>query len=67
MKLGGSEVDHAAIATRATHMVEKLSAENQSLRHDLDRMKIKVIKLEKVNNSCVCQNFVRRFCKKKAT
>ena len=40
---------HAAIATRATQMVEKLSEENRSLRQELKDYYKKVSKLEKVS------------------
>jgi len=39
---------HAAIATRATQMVERLSEENRSLRQELKDYYKKVSKLEKV-------------------
>lgn len=42
------ELDHAAIATRATQMVERLSEENQALRHELKSYYKKVSTLEKV-------------------
>jgi len=40
---------HAAIATRATQMVEKLSEENGSLRQELKDYYKKVSKLEKAS------------------
>lgn len=42
------ELDHAAIATRATQMVERLSEENQALRQELKSYYKKVSTLEKV-------------------
>ena len=44
-----SELDHAAIATRATQMVERLSAENSSLRQELEGYYTKVCRLQKVS------------------
>ena len=44
------EVDHEAIATRATHMVEILSEENMSLRQELEMYSQRVSKLQKVMN-----------------
>ena len=41
-------VDHAAIATRATQMVERLSEENRSLRQELEGYYKKVYRLQKV-------------------
>lgn len=41
------ELDHAAIATRATQMVERLSDENRSLRQELDNYLKKVSILQK--------------------
>lgn len=43
------ELDHAAIATRATQMVERLSEENQALRQELKSYYKKVSTLEKVS------------------
>ncbi len=42
---------HAAIATRATEMVERLSDENQSLRQEIEGYHGKVNKLHKVSKS----------------
>ncbi|KAK2193653.1 hypothetical protein NP493_9g09000 [Ridgeia piscesae] len=42
-----TELDHAAIATRATQMVERLSGENRALRSELDGYYKKVCKLQK--------------------
>ncbi|XP_038050465.1 angiomotin-like isoform X2 [Patiria miniata] len=41
------EVDHEAIATRATHMVEILSEENTALRQELEMYSQRVSKLQK--------------------
>lgn len=41
-------VDHAAIATRATQMVERLSEENRSLRQELEGYYKKVYRLQKL-------------------
>ncbi|XP_022093714.1 angiomotin-like isoform X2 [Acanthaster planci] len=41
------EVDHEAIATRATHMVEILSEENNALRQELEIYSQRVSKLQK--------------------
>ncbi|XP_071798287.1 uncharacterized protein [Asterias amurensis] len=41
------EVDHEAIATRATHMVEILSEENMALRQELEMYSQRVSKLQK--------------------
>ena len=43
-----ADLDHAAIATRATQMVERLSEENRSLRQDLEGYINKVTKMQKV-------------------
>ena len=42
------EIDHEAIATRATQMVEILSEENSALRQDLETYYQKVNRLQKV-------------------
>ena len=42
------ELDHAAVATRATQMVERLSEENRSLRKELEGYYNKTCKLQKV-------------------
>ena len=43
-----AELDHAAIATRATQMVERLSEENRSLRQELEGYIKKVAHMQKV-------------------
>lgn len=45
-----AELDHAAIATRATQMVERLSEENRSLRQELEGYYNKVCKLQKLED-----------------
>lgn len=47
-KCSGVELDHAAIATRATQMVERLSEENRSLRQELEGYINKVANMQKV-------------------
>ena len=43
------EIDHEAIATRATHMAEFLSEENAALRQELEMYYQKVNRLQKVS------------------
>ena len=45
------ELDHAAVATRATQMVERLSEENRSLRKELEGYYKKICKMQKVRNA----------------
>lgn len=66
-----AELDHAAVATRATQMVERLSEENRSLRKELEGYYNKTCKLQKLEQeikklSDAYENLVKHSQKREA-